>query len=368
MHPYPRFSLDPFMPRRFSVALLFVFVLLAGACSQPKTPEERADVIASIVNQARSESDVPGASVAVVRGDTVLHQSTYGVADRATERPVTDSTIFQLASATKIFAGVGVMMLVEEGRLALDDSVHAHLPALPDAWRGVTVRRAMSHTSGLPSLIDPRTGDLVGGSTMAEAWRAAQQKPLRDTSTTTWRYNQTGFEVVRRVVERVSGRSWEAFARERIFGPAGMRSTVFLGAPVPDSSRLATPYREGGEAFDFSTAYEYYVPTAAGLFSTTGDLTRFVRALSAGRLLGAAARETMWTSVPFEETTIDAVQGYGIGWTVDAQDGHRRVWHSGGGKAVLMHYPDEDLTVILLTNRVGFDVLTPTTEIAELYL
>jgi CubicO group peptidase (beta-lactamase class C family) len=352
------------MPRTFSIALVLLLTLLVGACTSP----DRSDVIASIVNKARSESDVPGASVAVVKGGDVVQQLNYGVADRASERPVTDSTIFQLASATKVFAGTAVMRLVEEGQLALDDSVHTHLPGLPDAWRGVTVRQAMSHTSGLPSLIDPQTGDLIGGSTMDAAWRAVQQKPLKDTTTTTWRYNQTGFEVVRRIIETVSGQSWEAFAQERIFGPTGMRSTFFVGQPAPDSSRLATPYRESYEAFDFADAYEYYIPTAAGLFSTTGDLARFAQALTSGSLLGAEARERMWASVPFEETTIDAVQGYGIGWTVDEQDGHRRVWHSGGGKAVLMHYPDDDLTVILLTNRAGFDVFTPTTEIAALYL
>jgi len=346
---------------------LFLALLIAG-CSSPETPEERADVIASIVNQARGESDVPGASVAVVRGDTVVHHSHYGVADRATDRPVSDSTIFQLASATKIFAGVGVMMLQESGRLALDDSIHTHLPDLPNAWRGVTIRQAMSHTSGLPSLINPQTGDLIGGSTMQDAWQAVQQKPLQDTTTVTWRYNQTGFEVVRRIIERLSGSSWEVVAEERIFDPAGMRSTFFLGEPVPDSTRLATPYREGYQAFDFNAAYEYYIPTAAGLFSTTDDLTRFARALGSTDLLGEAARETMWTSAPFEESTIDAVEGYGIGWTVDEQDGHRRVWHSGGGKVVFLHYPDDDLTVILLTNRAGFDVLTPAAEIAALYL
>ena len=356
------------MLRFFSTTFVLLFALFVGARSSPETPEERADVIASIINQARSESDVPGASVAVVKGGEVVQQFHSGVADRETERPVTDATIFQLASATKIFAGTAVMMLVEEGHLALDDSVHTHLPDLPGAWRGVTIRQAMSHTSGLPSLIDPQTGDLRGGSTMAAAWTAVQQKPLKDTTTTTWRYNQTGFEIVRRIIERVTGQSWESFARERIFAPSGMKSTFFLREPVPDSSRLATPYREDYAAFDFKEAYEYYIPTAAGLFSTTGDLARFAQALTSGALLSAEARERMWASVPFEETTIGAIQGYGIGWTVDEQDGHRRVWHSGGGKAVLMHYPDDDLTVILLTNRAGFDVFTPTKEIAALYL
>ncbi|HHP7239941.1 serine hydrolase domain-containing protein [Longibacter sp.] len=356
------------MLRFFSTALLLLLTLLVGACSPPETSEERADVIASIVNQARSESDVPGASVAVVQDGEVVQQFNSGVADRASERPVTDATIFQLASATKIFAGTAVMMMVEERQLALDDSVHMHLPELPDAWRGVTIRQAMSHTSGLPSLIDPQTGDLVAGAMMTEAWQAVQQKPLQDTSTTTWRYNQTGFEIVRRVIQRVSGQSWESFAQDRIFAPAGMESTFFVGQPAPDSSRLATPYREEYEAFDFAEAYEYYIPTAAGLFSTAGDLARFAQALSAGELLAEESREQMWTSVPFDESTIDAIEGYGIGWTVDTQDGRRRVWHSGGGKAALMHYPDDDLTVILLTNRAGFDVVTPTTEIAALYL
>lgn len=312
------------MYRFSSTALVLLLALLAGACSSPKTPKERADVIASIVNQDRSESDVPGASVAVVKDGEAVQQLHFGVADRATKRSVTDSTIFQLASATKVFGGTAVMMLVGEGRLTLDDSVHTYLPGLPDAWRGVTIRQAMSNTSGLPSLIDPQTGDLRGGATMAAAWAAVQRKPLRDTSTTTWRYNQTGFEVVRRIIETVAGQSWEAFARARIFEPAGMRSTFFLGEAVPDSSRLATPYRENYEPFDFADAYEYYIPTAAGLFSTTGDLARFAQALSAGQLFGAAARERMWTSVPFEETTIDAIEGYGIGWTVDEKDGHRR--------------------------------------------
>ena len=356
------------MHRPSSIVLSLFLTLLVGACSSPETPDERADVIASIVNQARSESNVPGASVAVVQNGEVVQQLNYGVTDRTTERPVTDSTIFQLASATKIVAGTAVMMLVEEERLTLDDSVHTHLSTLPEAWRGVTIRQAMSHTSALPSLIDPQTGDLHGGSTMEAAWSAVQKKPLKDTTTTTWRYNQTGFEIVRRIIESVSGKSWETFAQERIFAPVGMESTFFVGQPAPDSSRLATPYRNGDDAFDFANAYEYYIPTAAGLFSTTADLATFAQALSSGTLLGAEVREEMWTSVPFEETTIDAVKGYGIGWTVDAQDGHRRVWHSGGGKAAIMHYPDNDLTVILLTNRTGFDVYTPTKEIAALYL
>jgi len=358
---------------RLTPLLLAALALFATACSSPDasppdTPEGRAQAVDAIVQDMMADSDVPGASVAIVHHGDVVYQPSYGVADRATEQPATDSTMYQLASATKIIAGTAVMMLVEDGQIALDDPVHTHLPELPDAWRGVTVRQAMSHTSGLPGLIDPQTGDLRGGSTMEAAWEAVQAQPLADTSTTTWRYNQTGFEIARRIVERVSGQPWEAFARQRIFDPAGMRSTFFIGQPVPDSARLATPYRDDFAAFDFEEAYEYYIPTAAGLFSTSSDLARFATALSSGQLLGPGARTQMWTSAPFDDSTVDAIQGYGIGWTVDAQEDHRRVWHSGGGKAIVAHYPDDGLTIILLTNRAGFDVISPAFEIAALYL
>lgn len=351
------------------VAPLALLALLFAACtSPPDTPEGRAQAVDAILQDAMDASDVPGASLAIVHHGDVVYRSSYGLADRATNRPATDSTMYQLASATKPLAGTGIMTLVEEGRLSLDDPIHTHLPDLPDAWRGVTVRQVLSHTAGLPAIVDPSTGDLLGGSTMEAAWEAVQAKPLADTTTTVWRYNQTGFEVARRIAERVSGQSWEAFARDRLFRPAGMTHTFYLYEPVPDSSLLATPYREDFAAFDFSEAYEYYIPTAAGLYSTADDLSRFMAALGDDALLTPEARTAMWTSVPFDDTTIDVVTGYGVGWTVDQQDGHRRVWHSGGGKAVILHYPDEALSVILLTNRAGFDVISPAAEVAGLYL
>jgi CubicO group peptidase (beta-lactamase class C family) len=184
---------------RFCLVLLSV--VLAACSSPPDTPEGRAQAVDALMQDIMAASDVPGASIAIVHHGDVVYQPSYGVADRTTQQPATDSTMYQLASATKVIAGTAVMMLAEEERIALDDPVHAHLPELPDAWRGVTIRQAMSHTSGLPGLIDPQTGDLRGGATMAAAWEAVQQQPLADTSTTTWRYNQTGFEIARRIVE-----------------------------------------------------------------------------------------------------------------------------------------------------------------------
>jgi CubicO group peptidase (beta-lactamase class C family) len=135
---------------------------------------------------------------------------------------------------------------------------------------------------------------------MDDAWGAVQEQPLADTSTTSWRYNHTGFEIAGRIVERVS-------AQQRIFEAAGMRSTFFIGQLLPDSARLATPYREHFAAFDFSDAYEYYTPTAAGLFSTSSNLARFATAFTGDQVLDADARVSMWPSVPLDDATIDAI-------------------------------------------------------------
>lgn len=349
--------------------LVPLFALLLIGCSSPsETPEKRSAAVDVIVQDAMESSGVPGAAVAVVHhGDVVYHQ-TYGVADRATDRPVTDSTLFQLASASKPVAGVALMTLVDDGDIRLDDAIHAHLPDLPDAWRGVTVRQVMSHTSGLPRMINPETGDLLGGTSTDEAFRLAQQKPLADTSSRTWSYNQTGYEVARRIMESVADTTYEALAHARVLAPAGMSDTHFLGQTPPSPEQVATGYREGPEAMRFDEAYEYYVPTAAGLFSSTGDLVRMMDAITTGDLLSDDARRTMWTSAPFEDSEIGAITGYGIGWTVDEQDGHQRVWHSGGGATMLVHFPDDALTVVYLTNRFSHDVISPTTEIADLYL
>jgi CubicO group peptidase (beta-lactamase class C family) len=219
-------------------------------------------------------------------------------------------------------------------------------------------------------MLDPSTGDLIAGTTTADAFRAAQQQPLQHPPGAKWAYNQTGYHVAQRIVERVTCQTWEAYAHEQVFRPAGMADTFFLGEAAPDSARVATPYRVSDGTptpFDLNDAYEYYIPTAAGLYSTAGDLARLAQALRDGTLLAPATKRAMWT--PVEASYADApIDGYGIGWTIDRYEGQRRAWHSGGGKAAYLHHRDAGLTVIACTNRASHDVNALTTAIARVYL
>lgn len=361
----------------FRFVFPFVFGIALAAALVACTPDASTDdpgmrsaAVDDAVRAHMNEYTVPGLSLAVVQDGQVVKRDAYGLADRAASRSATNQTIYQLASVTKTTAGVGVMRLVERGVLALDDSIHTHLSDLPDPWRGVTLRHVLSHTSGLPSMLDPDTGDLLDGSTTAEAFAAAAKRPLQFDPGARWAYTQINYYVAQRIVEQTTGQPWEAYAHEHIFAPAGMSNTFFLGETAPDSGRVATAYRvpdRAPEPFDFDAAYEYYVPAAAGLFSTTGDLVHLVRALRTGALLSPDPKRQMWTAVDTDYADAP-IAGYGIGWTVDTYEGHRRVWHSGGGKATVMHYPDDALSVIVLTNRAGHDVNALASAVTDIFL
>lgn len=339
----------------------------------PSAVADKSTIVDSIAQKHMSEKPIPGLSLAVVKDGRLVNQSSYGVAELASMRLTTNTSIYQLASVTKIFTGIGLMILVEEGRIALDDPIHDYLPTLPEAWRGVTVRQAVSHTSGLPNLLD-ENGDPPGG-TMSEAWQRVQEKSLKETPGKVWSYSQMGPEVIRRITEEVTDQSWEDFVRERILEPTGMQNTYFLYQSPPDSSRVTTGYDlEDGSliSHDWAKSYDYYIPTAMGIFSTTGDLARLINALRSGKLLNLSTRQAMWTPSSHEEGGLkdwgDGTVGYGVGWIVDTDQGHQRRWHSGGGHSAFVYYPNDDLTVIVLTNLSGAGPNAIASDIADVFL
>ncbi|HHP7237670.1 serine hydrolase domain-containing protein [Longibacter sp.] len=332
-----------------------------------------ASAVERIVEAHMSAKPIPGLSVAVAQNGRMVHQSASGITNLVSMQPASNHSIYQLASVTKIITGIGLMILVDEGRLALDDSIHQHLPSLPQAWSGVTVRQVVSHTSGLPPLLD-ENGNFPGGS-RATAWERAKKDSLIEEPGTVWRYSQMGGEVIRRVAEEITDQSWERFVHERILEPANMQSTYFLHEAPPDSSRVTTGYDlENGSliAHEWSTSYDYYIPTAMGIFSTTTDLARLMTELRTERLLSPSAQRAMWTPVRHEEGGMagwgDGTVGYGIGWVVDSDHERPRKWHSGGGHSTLVYYPQVDLTVIVLTNLSGAQPNAIASEIAAQFL
>jgi CubicO group peptidase (beta-lactamase class C family) len=267
--------------------------------------------------------------------------------------PTTPATVFQLQSITKTFTATAIMMLVEEGKLGLDDKITKHLDGLPDSWSEITVRQLLSHTSGIKDFINEPTVNLRLDATPADIVRSLADKPLNFAPGEKFRYSNTGYQLLGMLIQELTGKDWADFCRERIFEPLGMNDTriISLSDIIPNR---AAGYRfvdgkleNGGFVAPSILAYP-----GGGVRSTVLDLAKFDAALSTDRLVRRSTLAEMWTAAKLADGS-DAP--YGLGWFVGDHTGHRFAMHTGshvtGFGTVMLRYPADGLTVIALTNQ-----------------
>jgi CubicO group peptidase (beta-lactamase class C family) len=331
-----------------------------------RLPSEQ--MLDAYVKDEMRKRHIPGLSLVVLHDGQVIKRKGYGLASVELSVPAAPETVYQLASTTKIFTGTAVMLLVEEGRLSLDERVTKLLAGLPAAWDDITVRHCLTHTSGLPDAVLSDDTDEVIAPTGPEALRKLSAMPLLSTPGEKWEYNQTGYMLLGMIVEKLSGQTFEEFLARRFFRPLGMTSTVFgdSGAVVRGRSSLYTRYvlREG-KLVDSpdqrlrTTQFIYpdYLHTGAGLNSSASDMAKWDAALSAGRVLKQSTLASMWTAVKLKDGRAfrfdDSTLGYGGGWMVDDTPGHKSVGHTGGDSTAYIRFLDDRLSVIVLTNCQG---------------
>lgn len=310
------------------------------------------DEVDDLVRARMARDKVPGLTLAVVKGGKVVRQAGYGVASAELPAPATVGTVYEIGSITKTFTAMLVMMLVEEGKVKLDESIAAYVPKLPEAWKAVTVRHLLNHTSGLP--IYTSIGDFLSLAreehTRAEILKIVAGRPLEFAPGTDLRYNNTGYFVLGMLIEEVTGRSYGEFLKERVTGPLGMDATR------PNNPRGVLPGRARGHGLLLGTVVNRDPLTTSSAFaagclvSTVGDLARYDAALREGKLLKASSYELM-----YEPTKVKGgkVHPYGFGWVTERAEGKRVLAHDGGtpGFSTALHrHVDDGLTVIVLAN------------------
>jgi D-alanyl-D-alanine carboxypeptidase len=327
------------------VALLVAAPLLAQS-------EARLD---SLVNAQMAARGIPGVAVAVLRGGRPVAVKAWGLSILEPRTPATVTTAWGIASVSKQFIATDVMLLVQEGRLSLDDEIGKYLPEAATAWKGVTLRRLLSHTSGIQRESRAFDGSKVQPDSVVVAAGLAQ--PFDFAIGAKYQYCNLCYFAAAEMVRRVSGTSWESFTQERIFRPLGMTSSTTTNAPVAER---ATSYYV--RAAGVTKAEEYAALRPSGAFvSSITDLARWEGALWTDRPLTRASRVEMATRVPLTDGTTAA---YGLGWALDSLDGHPRQHHGGslaGFRSEYARFPADSLAVIVLTNA---DVGRPA-EIAE---
>jgi CubicO group peptidase (beta-lactamase class C family) len=330
--------------------------------------EARRTVDSLLANYAKPGA--PGASVVVVRDGRVLLERAYGLADVDSNVRATPRTDYRLASLTKQFTAMAVMILAERGTLSYDDSVSRYLPELPAYARGVTIRNLLHHTGGLWDYED----FVPDSQTYQVKDRDVLQLVLRADSLyfrpgSAFRYSNTGYALLALVVERASGRPFARFLGDRIFRPAGMSGTVAyeMGiSTVPHRaygfSRDSSGWRRTDQSNTSATLGD------GGIYTSVDDLAKWCRALLGHRLVSAATQQLAWSSAT---TANGESAGYGFGWRVDHDAHGLRIWHHGETRGFtngVVLYPDRRLIVAVLTNRLGGTPWDIAQRIAEIFL
>lgn len=361
------------------IAIVLSFAPVAAGNARPSRVSWSRKVDAAVLLQMK-EQHIPGIGIAVVLNGHVVKAQGYGFSNVELRTPVTPETVFEAGSITKQFAATAILMLAEQGKLGLDDSITKYFPEAPQTMKAVTVRHLLTHTSGIADVSDG-TSETSGTTGVVdfrheysedELARAYLAQPLASVPGTKWSYCNACYDLLGIIVHRVSGKPYGEFLQERIFAPLGMSSArVFSFADiVPNRASGYTQVDGAWENEHRWWSQSIYAGAAGGLWMNVLDLAKWDAALTTDRIVKHASRETMWTPVPLDDGS--AYPG-GMGWFIASAKGHRIVFHTNGGpgsSAVITRYLDDGLTVIVMTNLGAHhtDVMKISAAVAEIYL
>lgn len=327
--------------------------LAAVPASHAQTSRAEHD-IAAFVRSEMQERQIPGLQLAVIQHGKVVLKRNFGLASLQYQVPVTGTSLFSINSATKAFAGVAVMQLVQEGKIDLAAPIGQYLTDLPVAWRAVTVTQLLNHTSGLPDVLDQRSGKLVGPlpDDADAAWTAVQALVVEAPPGQRYRYNQTNYVLLAQLIERLGGQPFTTFIQRRQFDVAGMRHSGFGDAKDVVANKASSyVLGRGGNGYrNVIEDFPLFMRAGAGINSNAGELANWLIALQSGRLLAPASVERLWQPTSLND---GKPAPWALGWPTIGRDGHRAVAGIGGGRSAFYVYPNDGLAVIILSNLAG---------------
>lgn len=309
---------------------------------------------------AFSGNATPGGVITVVQRGEVLFEKAYGMANLVHSIPFNINTPSNLGSTSKQFTAFAICLLDAEGALSIDDDVRKHIPELPEFDEVVTLRHLLTHTSGYREFLNTLMmsgrrldkGDFIDRKELIEI--VQRQPELQNVPGSEFNYNNTAFGLLTVVVERVSGDTFPAWMDAHVFEPLGMNQTVVRANPNQLISGASQGYSAGSSGYQNSRDLGAAMG-AGGIYSTIGDMGKWIRNLQTAELGGADVLKAMTT--PFELTDGKSTS-YGFGLFMDEQDSLRRIHHGGADsahRAMLIVYPEIEGGVVALSNNANFD-------------
>jgi CubicO group peptidase (beta-lactamase class C family) len=363
--------------RTITSLIFFIFLLPFSSNAQNLT----SDSIDVFVKNKMQQKHIPALQLAVIRNGKIIKLNAYGTANLENNVAATDQSIFSINSITKAFVGVAIMQLAEEGKLKVTDPISTYLDSLPVAWQKITLQQVLTHTSGLPDIID-EDEQILGNGIEKLALQKVKALPIEFQPGDKFRYNQTGYVLLGQIIAKLSGMHFTKFIEERQFKAAGMNLTRF-GDSYDVIPHSAGAYRMSklvnGEFIRTQTPGTAYIQfplfyrTAAGILSTANDMGNWIVALKNGKLLkDKSSIATMWNPAILNNRKVGGfnklTNGYALGWPTVTRNEHPAVGPVGGGRSALFVYLKDDLSIVVLTNLMGANPDQFIDEIAGYYI
>jgi len=345
------------MPHLLKLCLAIAVATHPFAASAQTTPASvtvpalSAAQIDAVVQQSYTPNE-PGAVVLVAKNGKTIFRKAYGLADAAKGTLMTPDMQLRLGSITKQFTSTAILMLVDEGKIKLDDDITRYLPDYPTKGKRITIAQLLNHTSGIasftgkPGYMEHMTED-IGVGAMIDSFK---NDPLDFEPGSRYKYNNSGYFLLGAIIEKVSGQAYADFLAQRIFAPLGMVDTAYEGKERSKAIR-APGHTRGAAGFAPSAVISMSQPYAAGaLVSTVDDLARWDAAVSAGKLLKPATWQRAFTKTTL---TDGKTVNYGYGWMVGSLRGVPSIGHGGGingYNTYALRVPSEHVYVVVLRN------------------
>lgn len=309
----------------------------------------------SLIQGSMKSMRIPGLSISVLKKGKIIYKKAYGYSNIELKSPATIQSNYLIGSVTKTFTAVAAMMLWEQGKFKLDDNIGKYLPELPSHWKPVTIRQLLNHSSGITTNLERpdsfcKFNYTLEHYTQQNVIQETACIPLRFLPGSKFEYSGRNYFLIGMLIEKLTGKSYEAFLTEQIFLPLAMDKTGMINYEKIIQNR-ADGYNLENGVFTNSQQMNPVIEFAdGGLVSTVEDLEKWMIALKSGNVLKPATLEMMWTNPKLSD---GKTAPYGIGFGLTPYGGQRRVGHTGGipgYSSCIAYFRDSDVIVILLSN------------------
>jgi CubicO group peptidase (beta-lactamase class C family) len=384
--------------RTLLICMIALVSLASVPCTQAQSSEGSLEKRIEAVFSGVTSPDAPGLAVLVRQNGKTAFERGYGVTDLRTKTKIDAHTNFRLASFTKQFTAVAVMLLAYDGKLRYDQTLPEIFPGFPAYGKSITIRNLLNHASGLPDY-----EDLMEVTEKANGPIWSPEKQIQDDEVlkllekeksgkfapgTSWAYSNSGYVVLGLIVAKASGKSYGEFLRERVFVPLKMNHTIVYQKGKNEVVNRAFGHSQERESDTLKETDQSSTSATlgdGGIYSNLEDLTKWDDALRNHTLLSEKEMQPALTPVklndgsephwPAEPGGDNLHPGkpvsYGFGWFLDPYQGHQRMWHTGstmGFRTVIERFLGEKLTIIILSNRTDLDPEKLSLQVADMLL